>query len=98
MRVMKVLLTVRDGPAAIQLDANPHAIEIKAGECRVVVPMFDDWGATERYTFRSIDVRSAIKGANLEIEFPDECSRENFHVWLKAAFAHAEHGYKTMYP
>src|SRR2546428_431428 len=98
MRIMKVILTVRDGAGQIEVEANPHGISVKDGECRVVVPMFDHWTNTESYSFRGIDVRSKIKGDNLAIEFPDESSRSRFHDWLNTAFDHATQGYKTMWP
>ena len=98
MRIMKVILTVRDLPEQIEVDSNPHAVSIQDKVCRVVVPMFDHWTNTVDYSFQSLDVSSKISGEHLIIEFPDGRSRVQFHGWLTDAFAKAAEGYKTMWP
>ncbi len=98
MRIMKVILTVRDKSDQTELDSNPHAVSIEDGVCRVVVPMFDHWTNTKNYSFGGIDMSSEIKGEHLVIEFPDERTRVQFQDWLTAAFAEAAQGYRTMWP
>ena len=98
MRIMKVILALRDRPDRIEIDANPHAVSIEDGVCRVVVPAFDYWTNTKDFSFRDLDVSSKISGEHLLIEFPDDGARVRFHGWLMGAFAEAKEGYKTMWP